>query len=206
VGSDFADVRGSVFYVLPSPPWVGDPPTAPVPPAAVARTTSPKGAFADWAFVISAQALYAYMAPHGYRSINTRQLPGSPNGWPPHPRGAVPGPPPTLRTFLDDVAQCKHVDRIARGRRGNDRVPAADDDGNPYEWSVRGEELIREPSDRSEGGGDGNDQRDLDAAEDLGRAGAPSPLVVFIPDEELPEDPNQAGLGFARLGSQELDD
>jgi hypothetical protein len=184
-GSDFADVRASVFYVLPSPPWAGDPSAAPVPPAAIARTTSPKGTFADWAFVISAQALYAYMSPKGYRSINTRQLPGSPAAWPAHRRGSVPGPPPTLRKFLNEVAECKHVDRITQGREGADRVPAVADDGDPFEWWVRRDEVAREPGEGSEDRRDGNVENDVWAAEDRGRPGAPSPVVAFIPEAVL---------------------
>jgi hypothetical protein len=186
--AEFADVAHVVFYVLPSPPWAGDPPVARVvPPAAASRTASPKGAFADWAFVISAGALYAYMNPNNYRSINTQQLPGSPAAWPPHKRGPVPGPPPTLRTFLNELADCEHVERLSRKRDADERVPAVDDRGKPFEWWARDEELhVKRPEDiAADAGGEGQSRRDNWSAEDRGRAGSPSPVVAFIPDSEL---------------------
>lgn len=184
----FTRVKHVVFYVLPSPPWAGDPPHAPVvPPAAAGRTVSPKGVFADWAFVLSASALYAYMNPSGYRSINTRQLPGSPALWPAHQRGPVPGPPPTLRSFLNEVADCKHVERLARNPDAHDRIPAVDENGDPFAWWVQDEHLVRQSSDANEefDGKGGTSKRDGWPADDLGHRGAPSPVVAFIPNQSL---------------------
>jgi hypothetical protein len=129
------------------------------------------------------------MNPNGYRSINTRQLPGAPGPWLPHPRGPLPGDPPTLRAFLDEIADCEHVDRVARSARVADVVPGVTDESVPSEWWAENDDVARQrveteatslPADS-----DGKSWGDRLPPEEAGGGGAPSPVVAFIPDGEL---------------------
>jgi hypothetical protein len=117
-----------LFYVLPSPPWYGDPhfarmsgaEVAPIPDQAATRRQSVLGSFTDWSFVIGAADLEAWLLRTGRHSVNTAFLP---THLPPlrtirgGPLERSSGAPPwSLRLFLDELAVCRIGSRNKKGR------------------------------------------------------------------------------------------
>jgi hypothetical protein len=86
------------YYVLPRPPWIG-PNTGSrvVPDQAIFRTTSPAGAFEEWAYVIRCSDLKAQLGTR--RSIYTDRLP-LPGAW-------------SLTEFFDLIKKCEIGRRVS---------------------------------------------------------------------------------------------
>lgn len=183
-GPHFTSVRVHVFYVLPSPPWPGNPPgwsgaqppgaALPVPHAAE-RTMGVGGGCWNWFYVTTPSLLWAALA--GMASVNTCRLPNASRlGLPQHRWGPL-GGMQRLSDFLEDVARCRRVP-----------VTGATDADGPEpdrDWRrPRG----REPLDEEQEGDlpvePARGQSEEPPSDDA-REAAPTPLAAFIPIDAL---------------------
>ncbi len=88
-----------LFYVLPWPPWQGVPAGPPVPLLPTEANHAP--ASVAWLWVVKADALEAYLAATGRRSLKSSEVSGL---------GLNAQP---LDAFLDDLADCERISELA---------------------------------------------------------------------------------------------
>ncbi len=104
-----------VYYVLPCPPFAGEPTPGVVPAQAITRMASPAGPFRCWAYVIRCNDLRSQLPPLPQQSTQVRaeDLPL---------KGSV-----LLQDFLDGVAACETPELMKKVGRGDKAMAVARD-------------------------------------------------------------------------------
>lgn len=125
-----------VFYVLPAPPWRGEPTgSVVVPDQAVCRIASTHGPFEQWAYVVRSTDLRAYLGHR--RGLETDELP-------------IPASQ-TLAAFLEGIRRCEYGRRVSGLGEGVNAAMKGDEQGDVASVDVSQRRSRSDSSDRRMG-------------------------------------------------------